>query len=130
MPMKIGTRVGSFEITSLLGRGGYGEVYRARDESLKRNVAIKILPEQFQIDVLRCEQCGGRLKIIAAIHPPDTTQKLLRCMGLPLRAHRSPRPVRTAFISIFRPAEDSCCFKTQRPSGFPAIPPVSRFSPA
>jgi hypothetical protein len=39
----------------------------------------------FQIDVLKCEQCGGRLKIIAAIHPPDTTQKILRCLGLPLR---------------------------------------------
>ena len=39
----------------------------------------------FQIDVLKCEQCGGRLKIIAAIHPPDTTRRILDCLGLPSR---------------------------------------------
>jgi hypothetical protein len=40
----------------------------------------------FQIDVLRCKQCGGRLQIIAAIHPPDATRKILACLGLPCRA--------------------------------------------
>ena len=45
MPVTIGTRLGSLEITGLLGKGGMGEVYRARDTKLKREVAIKILPE-------------------------------------------------------------------------------------
>ena len=40
----------------------------------------------FLVDVLLCERCGGRMKIVAAIHPPDTTGKILKCLGLPSRA--------------------------------------------
>jgi serine/threonine protein kinase len=43
----IGTRLGHHEITALLGKGGMGEVYRARDTKLKRDVAIKLLPAQY-----------------------------------------------------------------------------------
>jgi eukaryotic-like serine/threonine-protein kinase len=49
MGLSIGTQLGSHEITALLGRGGMGEVYRARDLKLKREVAIKILPEEFSL---------------------------------------------------------------------------------
>ena len=40
----------------------------------------------FLVDVLHCERCGGRMKIISSIHPPDTTRKILECLGLPSRA--------------------------------------------
>jgi serine/threonine protein kinase len=55
MSLDVGTRLGSLEITALLGKGGMGEVYGARDTNLKREVAIKILSEEFsyQIVVLR-----------------------------------------------------------------------------
>ena len=53
MSLAIGTRLGSHEITDLLGKGGMGEVYRARDAKLKREVAIKILPEEFSRDADR-----------------------------------------------------------------------------
>jgi serine/threonine protein kinase len=46
MPLTTGTKLGSHDITALLGKGGMGEVYRARDTKLKRDVAIKIMPEK------------------------------------------------------------------------------------
>ena len=50
MAVAIGTRLGVYEITALLGRGGMGEVYRARDTKLNRDVALKLLPEVFASD--------------------------------------------------------------------------------
>jgi hypothetical protein len=47
MRLAAGTRLGSYEIVGLLGAGGMGEVYRARDTTLRRDVAIKILPSAF-----------------------------------------------------------------------------------
>jgi serine/threonine protein kinase len=46
MSLQIGQQLGSYEITSLLGKGGMGEVYHASDTKLKREVAIKILPKE------------------------------------------------------------------------------------
>jgi len=64
MALTIGTHLGSHEITALLGKGGMGEVYRARDTKLKREVAIKILPEEFSRDVDRVSRFSVRLKFL------------------------------------------------------------------
>jgi len=50
MPLVIGSRLGSYDIVSAIGAGGMGEVYRARDTRLQRDVAIKILPAGFSDD--------------------------------------------------------------------------------
>src|ERR687887_1583998 len=71
MAMTIGTRLGSHEITALLGKGGMGEVYRARDTKLKREVAIKILPEEFSRDGDRVNRFQREAEVLASLNHPN-----------------------------------------------------------
>ena len=68
MPLSDGTRVGSYEILSALGAGGMGEVYRARDTRLDRNVAIKILPHAFVADAERVARFQREAKVLASLN--------------------------------------------------------------
>src|SRR5215470_16385305 len=71
MALTIGTQLGSLEITALLGRGGMGEVYRARDLKLKREVAIKILPEEFSSDADRVSLFHREAEVLASLNHPN-----------------------------------------------------------
>src|SRR5262249_24957940 len=71
MALTIGTQLGSHEITALLGKGGMGEVYRARDLKLKREVAIKILPEEFSRDADRVSRFQREAEVLASISHPN-----------------------------------------------------------
>ena len=71
MPITIGNRLGSHEITALLGKGGMGEVYRARDTKLKREVAIKILPDQFSRDPDRVSRFQREAEVLASLNHPN-----------------------------------------------------------
>ena len=53
MPLAPGTRLGHYNVTALLGEGGMGEVYQARDTKLDRDVALKVLPKAFTADLDR-----------------------------------------------------------------------------
>src|SRR5438093_2741828 len=68
MAISIGTQLGSHEITALLGKGGMGEVYRARDTKLKRDVAIKILPDEFARDADRVSRFQREAELLAALN--------------------------------------------------------------
>jgi serine/threonine protein kinase len=67
----IGTQLGSHQITALLGRGGMGEVYRARDTKLKREVEIKILPDEFSRDPDRMARFQREAEALAALNHPN-----------------------------------------------------------
>ena len=68
MGLSEGTRIGPYEIQALLGAGGMGEVYRARDTELRRDVAIKILPEVFTSDPERLARFEREAHILAALN--------------------------------------------------------------
>ena len=68
MALTIGTQLGSYEITALLGKGGMGEVYRARDSKLKRDVAIKILPAEFSSDAKRVGRFQREAEALALLN--------------------------------------------------------------
>src|SRR5216117_3900617 len=71
MSLQIGQQLGSYEIASLLGKGGMGEVYRARDAKLKREVAIKILPEEFSRDADRVIRFQREAEVLASLNHPN-----------------------------------------------------------
>src|SRR5438876_11507296 len=62
---------GGFEVLSIVGRGGMGEVYRARDTKLKREVAIKILPDEFLSDPDRMVRFQREAEALAALNHPN-----------------------------------------------------------
>ena len=64
----IGTTLGNFEIHKLLGRGGMGEVYQAKDRKLGRDVAIKVLPEEFAKDADRVARFQREAKLLASFN--------------------------------------------------------------
>jgi serine/threonine protein kinase len=68
MPFAPGTKLGHYEIGVLLGAGGMGEVYRARDTRLDRTVAIKILPQQFSADPVRKQRFEREAKTISSLN--------------------------------------------------------------
>ena len=70
MPLVSGTRLGPYEVVEPLGAGGMGEVYRARDTRLGRDVAIKILPPQFSSDPVRRQRFEHEAKTISNLNHP------------------------------------------------------------
>src|SRR5438309_6849032 len=71
LTLSSGTRFGPYEILSLLGAGGMGEVYRARDPRLGRDVAIKVLPAAFSADPDRLHRFEQEARAAAALNHPN-----------------------------------------------------------
>src|SRR5256885_11202585 len=71
MALTPGTRLGPYEIIAPLGAGGMGEVYRARDSKLGRDVAIKVLPPAFAEDAARMARFEREAQTLAALNHPN-----------------------------------------------------------
>ena len=71
MPLSVGERLGSYQILALIGAGGMGEVYRARDTKLDRDVAIKVLPAALANNPERMARFQREAKVLAALNHPN-----------------------------------------------------------
>ena len=71
MPLSAGERLGPYEILAPIGAGGMGEVYRAQDTRLKREVALKILPEASAYDPVRRQRFDREARAVAALNQPN-----------------------------------------------------------
>ena len=71
MPLNMGERLGPYEINGLIGKGGMGEVYRARDTRLDRTVAIKILPAEFSAQQERLRRFEQEAQVLGALNHPN-----------------------------------------------------------
>src|SRR5262245_41548243 len=74
MPLTAGSRLGPYEIVGLIGAGGMGEVYRATDTNLKRQVAIKVLPEALAADPGRLARFQREAEALATLNHPHIAQ--------------------------------------------------------
>ena len=71
MPLEPGTTLGPYTVTAKIGEGGMGEVYRARDTKLDRDVALKVLPEAFTQDPDRLARFEREAKVLASLNHPN-----------------------------------------------------------
>src|SRR5687767_13249574 len=71
MALAPGTRLGAYEIIALIGAGGMGEVYRARDTRLNRDIALKVLPELFAADSDRLARFKREAQLLASLNHPN-----------------------------------------------------------
>ena len=71
MPISPGARLGSYEILAPLGTGGIGEVFRARETKLGREVAVKLLPDAFAYDLERLARFDREARLLASLNHPN-----------------------------------------------------------
>src|SRR5687768_5594430 len=94
MSLATGARLGPYEVVAKLGEGGMGEVYRARDTKLDRDVALKILPESFASDPDRLMRFEREAKTLASLNHPN----IAAIYGIEESTVQSPGPSVRALV--------------------------------
>ena len=74
MALTVGSRLGHYDVTALIGEGGMGQVYRATDTQLGRDVALKILPDAFAADPDRLARFQREAQVLASLNHPNIAQ--------------------------------------------------------
>jgi serine/threonine-protein kinase len=120
MALVLGSRFGAYELISLIGKGGMGEVYRAKDTNLGRDVALKVLPPSFTSDPERVARFRREAQVLASLNHPhigaiygleeaNSTQllvlELVEGESLDKRIARGPIPVDDALAIVKQIAE-------------------------
>lgn len=84
MPLSAGTKLGAYSVLSQIGAGGMGEVYQAHDSNLRRDVAIKVLPESFAHDADRLSRFRREAQLLASLnHRNDPRTRRIQRHKLP-----------------------------------------------
>ena len=95
MALEVGSRLGHYDVTALIGEGGMGQVYRIRDTKLDRDVALKVLQQAFTDDSDRLARFEREAKVVAALHNPSVGCMMVLewsfGLGATLRRSRKPR---------------------------------------
>ena len=102
MALEVGSRLGHYDVTALIGEGGMVQVYRATDTQLNRDVALKILPEAFATDPDRLARFQREAQVLASLNHPGIAAiygieeaEGTRALVLELVDHRPLRLCRT-----------------------------------
>src|SRR6185436_6520625 len=74
IPVQAGSRIGVYDVVERIGSGGMGDVYRARDLRLDRDVALKVLPVEFANDSDRLTRFRREAKVLASLNHPNIAQ--------------------------------------------------------
>jgi serine/threonine protein kinase len=95
MSVILGTTLGPYSVTAKIGEGGMGEVHRARDTKLDRDVALKVLPQAFTDDPDRLARFEREAKVLASLNHPNIghiygLEEAEGTRALVLRTHRRP----------------------------------------
>jgi serine/threonine protein kinase len=96
MTLAPGTRLGSYEIVAPIGKGGMGEVFRARDTKLNRDVAIKVLPEELAHDAERLARFTREARTLAALNHPS----IAAIYGLEESGDKSPHSIKALVMEL------------------------------
>ena len=103
----IGKTLGPYQVVAKLGEGGMGEVYRAKDTNLNRDVALKILPESFALDADRVARFKREAQVLASLNHPNIAQIYGIEQNAPLDAARGAvSDSRTALVMELVEGED------------------------
>ena len=111
MSLQPGASLGSYTIVGPIGAGGMGEVYKARDPKLNRDVAIKVLPEMFSADAERLARFTREAQVLASLNHPNIAQIYAVEIGPGLifgsgHPEMSPGPISTALVMEFVEGQD------------------------